>query len=236
MRFSIAAVFAFAASLVQAQVDGFNPITKPSRGEVVVAGSTYEIVWEPSAAYPGSITIGLLGGSSPSTLSIVDTIAKGVDPSKGSYPWKVDSNLGDLATYGIIITLESDTKIFQYGFPFKIKGTSTGGSTTATGTAAEPTTATGKSTSKTGSASSSSAITSTTVVIPSSTIISSTIRSNLSTTSTGSVGQATITSLVTQQRPTSTTTATHTIVTNGVASIAAGSFALFGGVLAAFAL
>lgn len=74
MQLSIAAVLAFASAAL-AQTDGFDPITKPTQGEMVPAGSTYQIVWQPSAARPGSIKIGLLGGSSPSTLSVVATIA-----------------------------------------------------------------------------------------------------------------------------------------------------------------
>ncbi len=81
MRFSFAAVLAFAASALAADpTAGFNPITKPTEGEKVPAGSTYEIVWQPSATYPGAITIGLLGGDSPATLSVVDTIASKTPP------------------------------------------------------------------------------------------------------------------------------------------------------------
>lgn len=79
MRFSITALFAFATTVL-AQTEGFNVITKPVKGEKVPAGSTYEIVWQPSAAHPGEITIGLLGGSSPQTLSVVDTIASKTCP------------------------------------------------------------------------------------------------------------------------------------------------------------
>ncbi|KAJ4290639.1 hypothetical protein N0V88_006386 [Collariella sp. IMI 366227] len=234
MRFTIAAAVAFAASLVQAQIDGFNAITKPERDEVVEAGSVYDIVWQSSDAYPGLITIGLLGGETPQGLSVIDTIAKGVDPTVETYAWKVGATLGDLATYGIIITLESDAKTFQYGFPFKIKGpgssTSSSASASVSATATESETSTASETGKATSA----AVSSTSVVIPSSTtIISSTIRSNSSTSSTSGI---TITSLVTSTRGTPTGTATQTIVTNGVAQVAAGSFALFGGVLAAFAL
>jgi hypothetical protein len=79
MRFSITALFAFATA-VMAQTEGFNVITKPVKGEQVPAGSTYQIVWQPSAAHPGEITIGLLGGASPQTLSVVDTIASKTCP------------------------------------------------------------------------------------------------------------------------------------------------------------
>lgn len=76
MRFSIAAVLAFAASALAVDpTDGFNVITKPTKGEEVPAGSTYEIVWSPDASHPGAITIGLLGGAKPNLLDVVGTIA-----------------------------------------------------------------------------------------------------------------------------------------------------------------
>jgi len=230
MRFSITAVFAFAAAVMaQNPTEGFDVITKPTEGEKVPAGSTYDIVWEPSAAHPGSITIGLLGGASPQTLSVVDTIAEGVDASTGTYSWDVPSTLGKLATYGIIITLESDTKVFQYGFPFKIVGGSSDSTSTSTGTAtataSESETVSTKSSTKTKTHSTS--VTSTGFSIPSSTIVSSTISGNLSTTARH---QTTITSSVIVTAPTSTRSSTTGVATNGVASLAAGSFAMLGGV------
>lgn len=235
MRFSITALLALATAVVaQNPTEGFDVITKPTEGEKVPAGSTYDIVWEPSAAHPGSITIGLLGGSSSKTLSVVDTIAKGVDASTGTYSWSVPSTLGKLDTYGIIITLESDTTIFQYGFPFKIVGgtsgsTSTGsasGSASATASETGSETASSKSSTKTKTASTS--VTSTgSFTAPSSTIVSSTIRGNLSTTA---GQQTTITSSVIVTAPTSTKSSSTAVATNGVASLAAGSFAMLGGV------
>lgn len=74
MYFSVATVLAF-ASAVYAQVAGFHPITKPTQDEKVPAGSTYEIVWEPSPDHPGTVEIALLGGSSPQTLDVIQTIA-----------------------------------------------------------------------------------------------------------------------------------------------------------------
>ncbi|KAK4100628.1 hypothetical protein N658DRAFT_507638 [Parathielavia hyrcaniae] len=235
MRFSVAAVLALAASLVQAQTAGFHPITAPTEGEEVPAGATYEIVWQPSAAHPGDITIGLLGGSSPGTLNIIDTIAAGVDGATGSFSWPVPATLGNLATYGIMITLDSDTSVFQFGFPFKIVGgSSASSSASATGSASATTTADETSASASESASATGDdMTSTTVTVmpPSTTLSSSTLYGNSTTTA-----RSTITSLSTVV-PSSTTSATSTIATNGVVSLAAGSFAMLGGVaMAVFAL
>jgi hypothetical protein len=235
MRFSITALFAFATTVL-AQTEGFNVITKPVKGEQVPAGSTYEIVWQPSAAHPGEITIGLLGGASPQTLSVVDTIAKGVDGEDGSYSWSVPSSLGDLETYGIMITLESDASVFQYGFPFQIVADESGSSSSAEVTATATPTATAtdddsetstSSTKASTKTASTKSVTSTTFSVPSSTIVSSTIHGNLSTTASPS---STITTSVISETPSETTTSTSSIATNGVAQLAAGSFAMLGGV------
>lgn len=231
MRFSIASVLALAtAAFAQREpTPGFNVITKPTEGEQVSAGSTYEIVWQPDSTHPGDITIGLLGGSAPNTLAVIDTIATGVDATTGSYSWEVPVTLGDLATYGIMITLESDKDIFQYGFPFEIVGGSGGDdddSTSTTGTVTGTKSATATTTGSTTTGTSDSTRTSFTV--SSSTITSSTLRGNLSTTA--SQGQqTTITTVVTDNQPT-TTALTTSIATDAAASFAAGSIAMLGGV------
>ncbi len=75
MQFSLATVLALATA-VAAQVPGFHPIIKPTEGEKVAAGSTYEIVWElTNADHPGTVAIDLLGGATPGTLDVVDAIA-----------------------------------------------------------------------------------------------------------------------------------------------------------------
>jgi hypothetical protein len=231
MRFSIAAVLAFAATGL-CQVPGFNVITKPEKAEQVPAGSTYKIVWQPSADQPGDIKIGLLGGATPGSLDIIDTIATGVDPSTGSYSWAVPSELGDLATYGIVITLESDKDVFQFGFPFQIVGggddsddeeDSTSATATPTTTADATTTETEASTTTTSSGDDSDDEESTSTV----TSVSSTVTGNASITGNP---QTTITSVVVSDGTTPTTSATSTLVTNAAGSVAAGSFAMLGGV------
>ncbi len=66
--FISAAALAF-ASAVYAQTAGFDPITQPIMDENVPAGQPFNIVWEPSASYTGTVTIQLLQGATPSTLS-----------------------------------------------------------------------------------------------------------------------------------------------------------------------
>ncbi|KAK3953172.1 Ser-Thr-rich glycosyl-phosphatidyl-inositol-anchored membrane family-domain-containing protein [Pseudoneurospora amorphoporcata] len=123
MRFSVAAVLAFATA-VFAQTDGFDVISNPYAGEKVLAGKPCEIKWAPSTdpKFQGTVRIDVLGGATPQSLDIVGEVATGVDGSKGSYKWNVDPKLGTANTYGIKITLESNEKTFQYSFPFHIIG------------------------------------------------------------------------------------------------------------------
>lgn len=76
MRFSVAAVLAFATA-VFAQTDGFDVITNPYAGEKVLAGKPCEIKWVPSAEakFQGNVRIDVLGGSTPQTLDIVGEVA-----------------------------------------------------------------------------------------------------------------------------------------------------------------
>ncbi|KAL2270956.1 hypothetical protein VTJ83DRAFT_327 [Remersonia thermophila] len=246
MRFSIASVVAFAAATL-AQTTGFHPITKPVQGEEVQAGSTYEIVWLPDNTHPGEITIELLGGATPSTLNIVGTIATGVAGSAGKYSWSVPASLGDLATYGIKISLASDTTVFQYGFPFKIAavGDETDSNTDdeSTTSAAAPTTTTTASSSSVASSTteaststteaststteSSSSTSSTPSAVPSSFLTSS------STESTSVAPSTTFTSVVVVTPTEAAPSSTSPVVTNAAAPLAARGMALLGGLAVA---
>jgi hypothetical protein len=226
MRFSssLGAVLAF-ASAAFAQTAGFDPITKPTSGEAVPAGQTYEIVWLPSAQYPGTIALSLLGGATPSTLQTVATIATGVQNSVGKYSWAVDKSLGALATYGIQITLESNRTIFQYGFPFRIVG---GGSSSSTSASATGSTSRAASSSTT-AGSSSSAARSTSSVVTS----SSSVRPSNSTSSTARPSTVTTATSSTIRPSTTTAAPTTTRVPAGAATLAGGSFAVLGGLAVA---
>ncbi|KAK0731294.1 Ser-Thr-rich glycosyl-phosphatidyl-inositol-anchored membrane family-domain-containing protein [Lasiosphaeris hirsuta] len=207
MRFSIAAIFAL-ASVVLGQTEGFDAISKPTKDEKVPAGSTYNIVWAPTSKFTGPITITLLGGASPGLLDTIETIAKGVDNSKGSFDWKVGNTLGDKVTYGIQISWEEDATIFQYSFPFKIVGGSVQTSSVTSTTSGAL--STGMSTS--------------------SVITSSIISSNLSTTASSVPSQSTIHLSTTLTSTSSRTSAApSTIPTSGAAPFGGSSIALFGG-------
>jgi Ser-Thr-rich glycosyl-phosphatidyl-inositol-anchored membrane family len=73
--FISAAVLAFASAVFATNpTPGFDPITSPFQDENVPAGKPFEIVWEPSKSYTGTVTIQLLQGATISTLSAGDVI------------------------------------------------------------------------------------------------------------------------------------------------------------------
>lgn len=127
MQFTIsaAALVAFASGAL-AQLAGFDTMYKPASGQVIPAGQTYTIEWEagPAEYDDQTISIVLLAGETPNTLEpSSEPIVSGLVNKAGSYDWAVPANLGDKPTYGLRIELESDpTGVFQYSFPFQIKG------------------------------------------------------------------------------------------------------------------
>lgn len=75
MRYSVAALLTL-ASAVFAQTEGFNVVSKPTEGEKVPAGESYEIVWTPDAQYADKpVSIILIGGPSQPKQVVLDTLA-----------------------------------------------------------------------------------------------------------------------------------------------------------------
>lgn len=77
MRFfaSASAILAIATSAL-AQTADFDPVYTPKKGEVVPAGSTYEVTWSAPAKYKdGKISISLIGGADPNSLVPLSDIA-----------------------------------------------------------------------------------------------------------------------------------------------------------------
>lgn len=215
MRFSFAAVLALATSAL-AQTPGFDVISKPGKNEQVPAGSTFDIKWDP-ASHDGTVTLSLIGGPEPAKLDVLQEIAKSVDNSAGSYSWSVSKDLGQHAVYGIKITSDKDTTVFQFSFPFQISGGATGS-------------ASGSATVTLITASGNSTVTKTS----SSSFISSYPVSNLTTTASSSKTTLTGTGTGSGSSSTSKTTSSGpTAPTSGAAPIMGSTIALFGGLAVA---
>jgi len=221
------AILAFASAVYATNpTPGFDPITSPIQDQNIAAGSSFDIVWDPSANYTGTVTIQLLQGATPSTLSTGDVIKAGIDSSAGTYTWAVPTTLQYFATYGFVITADSNSTLFQYSFPFHVTGLSGAavGSSTSTYTM-HLSTGTAYTSSSTPAANST-----TTALNSTSTISKPTSNITLSTTiatKTASTGQTTSSS--SSAAPTSSKNA-------AVAQVATGSLAMIGGLIVAFAL
>jgi hypothetical protein len=70
-----AAAFLALISHALAQTSGFDAITKPTSGEVLTVGSTYQVTWDYNSQYDGTISIALLEGDTATTLELGDTVA-----------------------------------------------------------------------------------------------------------------------------------------------------------------
>ncbi|KAE8447490.1 hypothetical protein EG329_010763 [Mollisiaceae sp. DMI_Dod_QoI] len=247
MRFStISAILAFAAS-TYAQTAGFDAITAPTQDQNVAAGSTLDIIWEPSANYTGTVTITLLEGATPSTLEKGPVIKAGIENSDGKFSWSIPSDVGTFATFGFTISLDSDPTIFQYSFPFHITG-ATGSSSTSSGSTTASAASTKTMTLSTGTAYTPSITATSSANITS---ILSTASFNATTLSTASVvkptGNATLTfvSTATGAGSTATKSGSATATSSGpaaattnaaVSNMASGSLAMIGGLVLALAL
>ncbi|KAI1158177.1 Ser-Thr-rich glycosyl-phosphatidyl-inositol-anchored membrane family-domain-containing protein [Nemania serpens] len=223
-----ASVLAFAASaFAQDSTPGYAVVSAPGKGDIVPSGKTYAIKWS-AGKFKGPATISLLGGSSPTTLAILDSIAASVDVKDETFSWPVACSLGELKTYGIKIADEaSNGATFQYSFPFEIKGpscasASSSSSSSATESSTTSASATGYPT-KGSSVTSYPTETSTSVVKPSTTTSSSAsyiVSSIYTTTSVKSYPTVSITptTLTTYTAPVVTVTQTHAASGNGSAS------------------
>jgi hypothetical protein len=76
MRYSFisAAILALSSSIL-AQTSGFDAISSPTLDQNVPAGTSLDIVWQPSTSYTGTVTITLLEGATPNTLSLGAVVA-----------------------------------------------------------------------------------------------------------------------------------------------------------------
>ncbi|PBP18523.1 GPI anchored serine-threonine rich protein [Diplocarpon rosae] len=124
-----AAIMALTAS-VFAQTADFVPVTSPTQNQEVAAGSVLRIEWQPTSAHPGPVSIQLLQGDTPGTLTVGMTVAPGIDQSAGAFDWTIPTDLQSFPTYGFKFVLDSTAAlapadvIFQYSFPFHITGLS----------------------------------------------------------------------------------------------------------------
>ncbi|KAA8648597.1 hypothetical protein EYZ11_011413 [Aspergillus tanneri] len=141
MRFSTAAIFSALAALVSAhsqpdynQAPTGNPIYTPGLNQVVEAGQTFTITWDPTTTGPVSLV--LMRGPSTNVVPI-GTIAEQV-PNTGRFDWVPSTSLEpDVTHYGLLLIVEG-TGQYQYSTQFGVSNPHYGSSSSST-TKAAPT-------------------------------------------------------------------------------------------------
>lgn len=137
MRFLVPLIALLGAIIpaTTAPTSGFHALTRPGRNEKVPAGKKYKVRWKVAEEYEDEkVVISLLGGDTGSTLDPIGTIGR-ANGGAGSFTWRVDPSLGAEKTYGLVISLASDGRIYQYSMPFRIDGRGSNAKPSASATA-----------------------------------------------------------------------------------------------------
>ncbi|KAH6691694.1 Ser-Thr-rich glycosyl-phosphatidyl-inositol-anchored membrane family-domain-containing protein [Plectosphaerella plurivora] len=140
MKFSVAAVVAFAAA-VYAKIEIGNTVVNPS------AGSSFELTWSQAE---GPVTIELVYGAS-TDLKKDQVLASGLDPESGSYTWEVPEDLVARGDYAFYIT---DGSTENWSLQFALTGTGVASTSAAPTSSAAPSTTAAPSSASTEEASS----------------------------------------------------------------------------------
>lgn len=140
MKFSVAAVVAFAAA-VYAKIEIGNSVVNPS------AGSSFELTWSQAE---GPVTIELVHGAS-TDLKKDQVLASGLDPESGSYTWEVPEDLVARGDYAFYIT---DGSTENWSLQFALTGTGVASTSAAPTSSAAPSTTAAPSSASTEEASS----------------------------------------------------------------------------------
>ncbi|OLL23461.1 putative serine-rich protein [Neolecta irregularis DAH-3] len=133
-----------ASTAVLAQ--SLNPISVPSSGQIVTAGSAFQIKWAPDNA--STITLGLRQGPANNLLN-VSIIASDI-PNLGLFNWLIPSTMPPANNYAIQISEGTTGANSNYSPFFGITGGSTSNRTATTNTTTPKTTSSANFTLPTG--------------------------------------------------------------------------------------
>ncbi|KAJ6092758.1 hypothetical protein N7486_008047 [Penicillium sp. IBT 16267x] len=106
----------------------FDQISKPSKGEVLQAGTMYNIKWH--CTQSGDALLQLMSHkSSEYSDDALAVIAPIIDGTLGHHSWNVTDGLPNNETYYIEISLVGDTSSFSYSPGFRIHSNSSASAT-----------------------------------------------------------------------------------------------------------
>ncbi|KAJ5903059.1 hypothetical protein N7504_005442 [Penicillium tannophilum] len=98
---------------------GFDQISKPSKGEVLQAGTMYNIKWHSTVS--GDVNLMLMGQkNSEYSTDALAVIAITTDSTLGHHSWNVTDGLSNNETYYIQIARVNDISTFSYSPGFKV--------------------------------------------------------------------------------------------------------------------
>ncbi|PSS27975.1 hypothetical protein M430DRAFT_15209 [Amorphotheca resinae ATCC 22711] len=256
MRSSFCAAVLALASSVVAQTPHFDVMSSPTQGQVIPAGSSFDIIWDPNSV-PGTITITLIQGPASNALVKGPVIASGVDNSLGKFTWSPVPS-GQFAAYGFNITSDSDPSTYQLSNGFHISGGSTPSPTPAAGGITTTVRlAPGPAYTPPPNTTTSSVVTTTHNATQTSSAVKAVFTSSANVTTTTPVANITLTTLTTPlvtatpvtaaspvttpsesspTTPASISTPTPKLTSGAAANMASGGLAMIGGLVLAFAL
>lgn len=120
----------------RAQDLGTNTLISPNVGDVLVAGSSFEIKWV--SLRGNSVTLVLIAGPATNLEEVV-IIAADID-NTGSYIWNIPADLPPQDDYALRISYDSNPNNYNYSDRFPIVNNGAKSSSTATSASTPPTT------------------------------------------------------------------------------------------------
>jgi hypothetical protein len=172
----LTSVLALAFSTVAQPTEGFDTLSSPPDQAHYAVGDNLPILWDPETL-TDSITLTLIGGPTKNLLNPIKVIARESSnfPSPifhsrcciptnirspanlanqlGNYSWPIPVDVGTYASYGVNLTDNTNTTLFQYSNQFYITGGEAAGTDTSSTSLPPSTSSTGTTSTGTPSAS-----------------------------------------------------------------------------------
>ncbi|KAJ5661264.1 uncharacterized protein N7484_000636 [Penicillium longicatenatum] len=119
MQFASYAVLLASLCCAALSSDSFDRITQPSKGEVLQAGTTYNIKWHSTSS--DNVNLMLMSNKkSEDSSDSLNVIAAIIDGTVGHHSWNVTEGLSNNETFYIKIGSVADVSNFSYSPGFKI--------------------------------------------------------------------------------------------------------------------
>ncbi|KAG1459385.1 hypothetical protein G6F56_006172 [Rhizopus delemar] len=190
MKFIVAAIAAFAVSMVSAQSAVATPHS-PTLNQVLTAGQTTTIAWTPVTGVDTISSIDLLSGSATALQPVAGGhVASNVQASLGTYSWTVPADLPTGTDYALSFGTSPNVSYTPY-FTIQAASSSSGSAAVSSTSAAASSTA-ASSTAASSTAASSSAVSSVVSSVTVSSAVSSVASSPVSSAAASSTAASSV--------------------------------------------